>query len=89
MLNIDQDIENEILVHALLGVSISQTPDIIRYIKNQKVIALVGFGSIHRFNDQRLWKYLSHFVCPMENFEVSVANKGSIYCGGQHYKNKT
>jgi hypothetical protein len=81
--SIDQDTKCEILVHALVGVSTPQTLKIIGYIKKQKIIVLVDSGSTHNFIDKILAKHLNCFVYLVENFQVLVANGGSIDCGGK------
>jgi hypothetical protein len=65
------------------GLSAPQTLNIVGYIKKQKVIVLIDSGSTHNFIDKILAKNLNCFVYPVTNFQVLVANGGSIDCVGK------
>ena len=82
MHNIDLD-KCEISVDALVGLSTPQTMKIVGYIKKQKVIVLIYLGSTHNFIDKRLIEHLNYFVYSMTNFQVLVANGGSMDCLGK------
>jgi hypothetical protein len=60
-----------------------QTLKIARYIKKKKVIVLVDSGSTHKFIDKILVESLNCFLYPVKNFQVLVANGGSIDCVGK------
>jgi carbamoylphosphate synthase small subunit len=57
-----------------------QTLNIVGYIKKKKVIVLIDSGSTHNFIDKILAESLNCFVYPVTNFQVLVANGGSIDC---------
>jgi hypothetical protein len=78
--NIDQDTMCEILIHPLVGLSMSQTLKIIGYIKNQKVIVLDDSGSTHNFVDKILVKHLNCFVYPITIFKYLLQMRGIIDC---------
>ena len=84
MHNIDSD-KCEIYVHALAGLSTPQTLNIVGYIKKQKVIVLIDSGSTYNFIYKILVEHLNCFVYLVTNFQVLVANGGSIDFVGKHH----
>ena len=87
MHNIDSD-RCEIFIHALEGLSAPQTLNIVGYINKKNVIMFIDSGSIHNFIDKRLANHLNCFVYLVTNFQVLVANGGSIDCVGKCHNNK-
>jgi len=53
------------------------------YIKKQKVVILVDSGSTHNFINKRVAEKLNCFPYSVKNFQVMIANGGSINCGGK------
>jgi hypothetical protein len=78
----------EIFFHALVGFSTAQTMNIVVYIKKQNVIVLIDPGSTHNFIDKILAECINCFVYPVTNFQVLVANGGSIDCVGKFHNIK-
>jgi hypothetical protein len=64
----------------LAGISTSQTLKIEGYIKKKKVIVLIYYGSTHNFIHYKLAKALNCFVYPAPEFQVMIANGGTINC---------
>ena len=52
------------------------------------MVVLIESGSTHNFIDKMLAKILNCFVYPVTNFQVLIANGGSIDCGGKFHKIK-
>jgi hypothetical protein len=73
----------EISIHALEGLLVPQTMNIVGYINKKKCIVLIDSGSTHNFIDKKLARNLNCFVYPVKNFHVLVANGGSIDCVGK------
>ena len=72
-----------IFVHALLGVSTSQTLKIKGYIKNHQLVVLIDSSSTHNFINRSKAEFLCIFIHPINNFQVLIANGGSMKCGGR------
>jgi hypothetical protein len=72
-----------ILCNALSGISTPQTLKIKGYIKNKKVIVLIDSGSTHNFIHYKLAKDLNCFVYPVSEFQVMIANGGTINFSGK------
>jgi hypothetical protein len=72
-----------ILCNALAGISTPQTLKIEGYIKNKKVIVLIDSGSTHNFIHYKLAKDLNCFVYPTPEFQVMIADGGTINCSGK------
>jgi hypothetical protein len=72
--------------NALAGISITQTLKIEGYIKNKKVIVLIDSGSTHNFIHYKLDKALNFFVYPVPEFQVMIADGGTINCSGKFNK---
>jgi hypothetical protein len=69
--------------NALAGISTPQTLKIEGYIKKKKVIVLIDSGSTHNFIHYKLSKALNCFVYPAPEFQVMIANGGTINCSGK------
>jgi hypothetical protein len=69
--------------NALAGISTPQTLKIEGYIKNKKVIVLIDSGSTHNFIHYKLAKALNCFVYPTPEFQVMIADGGTINCLGK------
>jgi hypothetical protein len=67
----------------LAGISTPQTLKIEGYIKKKKVIVLIDSGSTHNFIHCKLAKDLNCFVYPAPEFQVMVADGGTINCSGK------
>jgi hypothetical protein len=83
-----QDLELEettptISCHALVGISTPQTLKIEGYIKKKKVTVLIDSGSTHNFINYKLAKLLNCFVFLASEFQVMIANGGTINCSGK------
>jgi hypothetical protein len=50
------------------------------YIKNKNVIVLIDYGSTHNFIHYKLAKDLNFFIYPAPEFQVMIANGGTINC---------
>jgi hypothetical protein len=64
--------------NALVGIRTPQTPKIEGYNKNKKVIVLIDSGSTHNFIHYKLAKDLNCFVYPAPEFQVMIADGGTI-----------
>jgi hypothetical protein len=64
--------------NALDGIITSQTLKIEGYIKKKKVIVLIDSGSTHNFIHYKLAKALNCFVYPAPDFQVMIADGGTI-----------
>jgi hypothetical protein len=69
--------------NALAGISTPQTVKIGGYIKKKKVIVLIDYGSTHNFIRYKLAKALNFFVYPTPEFQVMIADGGTINCSGK------
>jgi hypothetical protein len=68
--------------HALADINTPQTLKIEGYIKNKKVTMLIDSGSTHNFINCKLAKDLNCFVYPTPEFQVMIADGGTINCSG-------
>jgi hypothetical protein len=78
------EVEPVISLNALTGFSTPQTLKLIGYIKHQKVIILVDSGSTHNFIHHRIAQETHCYIHSVNNFQIMIANGGSMKCGG-HY----
>jgi hypothetical protein len=62
------------------GINTPQTINIKGYIKNKKVIMLIDSGSTHNFINSKLEKLLNSFAFPTPNFQLMIADGGTINC---------
>jgi hypothetical protein len=76
------EVEPVISLNALTGFSTPQTLKLIGYIKHRKVIILVDSGSTHNFIHCHISKETNCYICPVNNFQIMIANGGSMKCGG-------
>jgi hypothetical protein len=67
----------------LAGINTPQTLKIEGYIKKKNIIVLIDSGSTHNFIHYKLAKYLNFFVYPAPEFEVMIADGGTINCSGK------
>jgi hypothetical protein len=83
----DLDLEETsptISCHVLVGINTSQTLKIQGYIKNKKVTnVLIDSISTHNFINYKLAKGFNYFVFPTPQFQVMIANRGTINCFGK------
>ena len=77
-----EEITPTISCHALDGIS-TQNLKIEGYIKEKKVTVLIDSGSTHNFIHCKLAKFLNCFVYPTLEFQVMIADGGSINCSGK------
>ena len=78
-----KEITPTISFHALSEISTPQTLKIEVYIKNKKVIVLIDSGSSHNFIHYKLSKVLNCFIYLALEFQVMIANGGTINCSGK------
>jgi hypothetical protein len=64
--------------NALDGIITPQTLNIKGYIKKKKIIVLIDYGSTHNFIHYKLAKALNCFIYPVPEFQVMIANGGTI-----------
>jgi hypothetical protein len=79
----DLDLEETtptISFHALFCIVTPQTLKIQGYIKKKKVTIFIDSGSIHNFINYTLANYLNCFVYLTPEFQVIIANGGTINC---------
>jgi hypothetical protein len=77
------EVDPVISLNALTGFSAPQTLKLIGYIKNRKVIILVDSGSTHNFIHRRISQEVNCYICAVNNFQIMIANGGSMKCGGR------
>jgi hypothetical protein len=77
------EVEPVISLNALTGFSTPQTLKLIGYIKNRKFIILVDSGSTHNFIHHRISQEVNCYICAVNNFQIMIANGGSMKCGGR------
>jgi hypothetical protein len=73
-----EELTPTISCNALAGISTPQTLKIEGYIKNKKVIVLIDFVSTHNFIHYKLAKDLNCFVYPVLEFQVRIADEGTM-----------
>jgi hypothetical protein len=78
-----EDLTPMISCNALDGISTPQTLKIEGYIKKEKVIVLIDYGNTHNFIHYKLAKDLNCFVYPVLEFQVMIADGGTINCSGK------
>eukprot|EP00253_Pinus_taeda_P015423 PITA_15423 len=69
--------------NAFEGITTPQTLKIGGYINRKKVIVLIDLGSTHNFIHCKIAKELNCFLYPAPEFQVMVANGGTINCSGK------
>ncbi|KAH9295126.1 hypothetical protein KI387_038714, partial [Taxus chinensis] len=74
------DPQPTISCHALSGISTPQTLQVVGYIKKQKVTILIDSGSTHNFINHKLAARLNCFIYPAPEFQVMIADGGTVQC---------
>jgi hypothetical protein len=69
--------------NAMAGISTPQTLKIEGYIKNKQVIVLNDSSNTHNFIHYKLSKALNFFVYLVPEFQVMIADGGTINCSGK------
>ena len=80
---LSEELTPMISCNALVGIGTPQTLKIEGYTKKKKVIVLIDSGSTHNFIHYKLVKALNFFVYPTPEFQVMIANGGTINCSGR------
>jgi hypothetical protein len=75
-----EELTPTISCNALARISTPQTLKIEGYIKKKKVIVLIDSSSTHNFIHYKLAKDLNCFVYPAPEFQVMIADGGTINC---------
>jgi hypothetical protein len=75
--------EPVISLHALAGISAPQTLKIKGYIKQWSVVVLIDSGNTHNFIHRRVVEDVNCFIRPVSNFQILIANGGTMKCGGR------
>jgi hypothetical protein len=78
-----EELTPRILCNALVGISTPQTLNIEGYIKKKNLIVLIDSGSTHNFIHYKLAKALNFFVYLAPEFQVMIADGGTINCSGK------
>jgi hypothetical protein len=78
-----EELNPTISCNALAGISTPQTLKIEGYIKKKRVIVLIDSGSTHNFIHYKLAKDLNFFVYLEPEFQVMIADGGTINCSGK------
>jgi hypothetical protein len=73
--------EPVISLHALRGIYAPQTLKIKGYIKHRPVVVLIDNVSTHNFIHHRVIEDVNCFVRPISNFQILIANVGTMKCG--------
>eukprot|EP00253_Pinus_taeda_P036279 PITA_36279 len=74
--------EPVISLHALAGISSPQTLKIRGFIKHRPLVVLIDSGSTHNFIHQKVTETLHCFVRTISNFQVQIADGGTMKCEG-------
>eukprot|EP00253_Pinus_taeda_P025407 PITA_25407 len=74
--------EQVILLHALAVISSPQTLKIRGFIKHRPVVVLIDSGSTHNFIHQKVAEKMHCFVRAVSNFQVQIADGGTMKCEG-------
>ena len=81
----EEEMSPTISRNALAGITTPQTLKIEGNIKKKKVIVLIDSGSTHNFIHCKVAKELNCFLYPAPEFQVMVANGGTINCSGKYH----
>eukprot|EP00253_Pinus_taeda_P015921 PITA_15921 len=76
--------EPVISLHALAGISSPQTLKIRGFIKHRPVVVLIDSGSTHNFIHQKVAEAVHYFVQAVSNFQVQIADGGTMKCEGRY-----
>ena len=74
--------------HALSGFTAPQTLKVVGFLKKQKVTVLIDSGSTHNFINKKLATRLNCFIYPAPEFQVLIADGGTISCLGNFHSIK-
>jgi hypothetical protein len=77
-----EPIDPLVSLHFLTSSSSPKTLKLIGYIKHNKVIILVDSGITHNFIHCRIAKETNFYIHVVNNFQIMIANGGSMKCGG-------
>jgi hypothetical protein len=72
-----------ISLHALSSISTPHTLNLKGYIKHHLVVVLIDSGNTHNFIHHRLADEIHCFVFLVSNFQILIANGGTMKCGGR------
>eukprot|EP00253_Pinus_taeda_P025087 PITA_25087 len=75
--------EPVISLHVLAGISSPQTLKIRGFIKHRPVVVLIASGSTHNFIHQKVAEAVHCFVRAISNFQVQIADGGTMKCEGR------
>eukprot|EP00253_Pinus_taeda_P012385 PITA_12385 len=75
--------EPVISLHALAGISSPQTLKFRGFIKHCPVVVLIDSGSTHNFIHQKVAEAVHCFVRSVSNFQVQIADGGTMKCEGR------
>jgi hypothetical protein len=78
-----EEITPTISCHALARIYTPQTIKIEGYMKTNKIIVLIDFSSTHNFIHCKLAKVVNFFISLVPEFQVMIANGGTISCSGK------
>eukprot|EP00253_Pinus_taeda_P026508 PITA_26508 len=76
-------VEPVISLHALVGISSPQTLKIRGFIKHRPIVVLIDSGSTHNFIHQKVAEAVHCFVRAVSNFQVQIADGGTMKCEGR------
>ncbi|MCY6488462.1 retropepsin-like aspartic protease, partial [Actinobacillus pleuropneumoniae] len=86
---IEEDNQKEIVsdepvisLNALAGISSPQTLKIRGFLKHRRVVVLIDSGSTHNFIHQKVAEAVHCFVRAVSNFQVQIADGGTMKCEG-------
>jgi hypothetical protein len=77
-----ESVDPVISLHELLGILATHTLKIKGYIKHSLIALLIDSGSTHNFIHCRLTDEIHCFVRLASNFQILIANGGTMKCGG-------
>jgi hypothetical protein len=60
----------------------------IGYIKHPKVIVLIDSGDAHNLTYRRVVEETHYYVHAVHNFQIMIANRGMMKCGGMSENGK-
>ena len=75
--------EPVISLNALAGISSPQTLKIRGFVKHRPVVVLIDSGSTHNFIHQKVANAVHCFVHAVPNFQVQIADGGTMKCEGR------
>jgi len=78
-----QETTPTIYFHASADIVTPQTLKIQGYIKNKNLTVLIDYGRTYNFINYKLAKDINFFVYPAPEFQVMIANGGTINCSGK------